>query len=155
MTPANANPARVGRERGCAQCGTPFRSPRSSALYCAPACRQKAHRGTAPTSGPKAGPAAWGILPKALFTLGLVGQIGPVSGRSSEPPVYGLLVDCAAAHDDLADVFNRKGWGVISRAEFDSALRADGIRPFSSRGPEAAEGKRWQDRQRQRLNRSA
>lgn len=151
MIPVEINPAQKGRERECTQCGTTYRSSRSSSLYCSPACRKKAHRGTAP----KAGPASWGVIPKALYTLTYIGQVGPGSSLDTSPPEYALLVESEAAYEGLADIFNRKGWGVLSRQEFDSALRDDGIRPFSTRSPEAAELKQWKDRQRQRIKRAA
>lgn len=151
----NTATAPKGRERTCNQCGAIYRSPRSTSRYCSTSCRKKASRGTAPTGGPQAGPASWGIIAKALYTLGYVGQIGPGSTSDPSPPVYGLLVDSAAAFSELAEVYNRKGWGIISRFEFDSALRDDGIRHFGTRSPEATEHKQWQDRQRQRIKRAA
>lgn len=155
MTTKQINPARVGRERECVQCGTIYRSLRSSSFYCSPACRKKANRGTAPTAAARSGPAYWGAIPKALYRLGLIGQVGPFRKQDTSPPVFMLLVECAAAYEELACIFNRKGWGILSRQEFDSAIRADGIRPFSTRSPEAVQHKNWQDRQRQRINRSA
>jgi hypothetical protein len=64
-----------------------------------------------------------------------------------------LLVESSPAHEELAHIFNRKGWGFLSRQEFDSAVREGGIRPFSTRSPGALQHKNWQDRQRQRINR--
>ena len=147
-------PKKAGRERTCHQCGTVYRSLRSNSLYCTPACRKRAARGTAATGGPKAGPDAWAPITRALRVGGYVGRIGPLSTRSPQPITYGLLVNPDTAHADLADLFNRRGWGLVSREEFDGALRADGIQGFNTRSPEAAEQKRWQDRQRQRAARA-
>lgn len=145
---------KAGRERTCHQCGTVYRSITSTSRYCTPACRKRAARGAAATGGPKAGPDTWGPIAKALHIGGYVGRIGPLSPRSPQPITYGLLVSPDTAHADLADLFNRRGWGLVSREEFDGALRADGIQGFNTRSPEAAEAKRWQDRQRQRAARA-
>lgn len=155
MFTPDITPARAGRERTCNHCGTTYRSPRNSSRYCSTACRQKANRGTAPTGGPKAGPTGWDIITKALNKAGYVGQIGPVSGRSNTAPTYALLVPYEHALNELSFQFNRRGWGYISREEFDAALRRDGIQGFHSRSPEASETKLWRDRQRQRESRAA
>jgi len=151
----NTATAPKGRERTCNQCGAIYRSTRSTSRYCSTSCRKKANRGTAPTGGPLAGPTSWGIIAKALHTLGYVGQIGPSSRSDPSPPIYGLLAESTAAFNELAEVYRRKGWGIISRCEFDRALRDDGIRPFETRSPKAAENKQSQDRQRQRFHRAA
>ena len=151
MTTTHTTPARVGRERTCTQCGATYRSPRNSSLYCSPACRKKANRGSAPTAGPKAGPATFSPITKALL---VAGYVGPITGSKSEP-VYALTTPCDHALAELSYQFNRKGWGNVSRDEFAEALRADGIRAFDTRSPQAAERKQWQDRQRQRINRAA
>lgn len=155
MTTVKNTPARVGRERTCTQCGAMYRSPRNSSRYCSNACRMKAKRGTAPTGGPKAGPDGFSIITKALLIAGFVGRIGPTSSRSKDASSYALLVPFEHALDELSFQFNRKGWGYVSRDEFAAALRADGIRGFGTRSPEATERKHWQDRQRQRMNRAA
>lgn len=149
-----SKPKKAGRERACHQCGTTYRSIRSNSLYCSTPCRKRAARGTAATGGPKAGPDAWGPITRALRTAGYVGRIGPLNPRSPLPPTYGLLVDPETAHAELAHQFNRRGWGLVSREEFAEALRVDGIRGFSTRSPEAADSKRWRDRQRQRAARA-
>lgn len=151
----NITAARKGRERTCNQCGAVFRSLRSNALYCSTPCRKRAGRGTAATGGPKAGPANWPPIPRTLHLAGYVGKIGPLSTRSTEPAVYALLVDADTAHRELAHQFDRRGWGLVSREEFDSSLRAAAIRGFNTRSPEAVEDKRWKDRQRQRMARAA
>lgn len=151
--PAADTPCR-GRERSCRQCAAVYRSARSNSLYCSAACRKKAARGTAPTGGPKAGPQAWSVVGRLLLRGGFVGLIGPLSRRDLGPKVYGLTVEADTAHRELADLFNRRGWGILSRAEFDAALKADGVQGYSTRSPEAAERKRWQDRQRLRAARS-
>jgi hypothetical protein len=148
-------PARAGRERTCTQCGATYRSQRNSSLYCSTACRKKANRGTAPTGGPKSGPAGFTVITKALLIAGYVGPLGPVGRRSIEPPVYALTVPFEQALDELSFQFNRKGWGYITRDEFAAALKSDGIQGFTTRSPEAAEAKRWQDRQRLRIQRAA
>jgi len=155
MTTTKNTPARVGRERTCNQCGATYRSPRNSSRYCSPACRKKANRGTAPKGGPKAGPAGFSIITKALIAAGFVGRIGPASTRSKDAPAYALTVPFEAALDELSYQFNRKGYGYLTRDEFSAALRSDAVQGFDSRSPEAAERKNWQDRQRQRMNRAA
>ena len=155
MTKRKNLPARVGRERTCTQCGATYRSPRNSSRYCSNACRMKAKRGTAPTGGPRAGPDGFTIITKALLIAGFVGKVGPTSSRSNEAPSYAVLVPFEHALDELSFQFNRKGWGYVSRDEFSEALKADGIRPFRIRSGEAADRKRWQDCQRQRMNRAA
>ena len=147
-------PKKAGRERTCHQCGTVYRSLRSNSLYCSTPCRKRAARGTAATGGPKAGPDSWGPITRALRIGGYVGRIGPLSPRSTQPITYGLLMNPNTAHADLADLFNRRGWGLVSREEFDGALKADGVQGFNTRSPEAAEQKRWQDRQRLRAARA-
>lgn len=155
MTPSDITPARAGRERTCTQCGATYRSQRNSSRFCSTACRQKANRGTAPTGGPKAGPAGFTVITKALLIAGYVVPIGPLGRRASEPPVYALTVPFEHALDELSFQFNRKGWGYVTRDEFTEALKSDGIQGFTTRSPEAAEEKRWQDRQRQRERRAA
>ena len=144
-------PARAGRERTCTQCGATYRSQRNSSLYCSPACRMKANRGTAPKGGPKAGPAGFSVLTKALLIAGYVGPI--TSGKAA--PAYALTVPFEHALDELSFQFNRRGWGYVTRDEFTEALKSDGIQDFHTRSPEAAERKLWRDRQRQRMSRAA
>lgn len=155
MTTTLTTPARAGRERTCTQCGATYRSPRNTSRYCSTACRQKANRGTAPTGGPKAGPAGWETITKALHKAGYVGLIGPVSDRSNAAPSFALTVPHEHAFNELSCQFNRRGWGCVSREEFDAALRRDGIHGFHSRSQEAAATKQWRDRQRQRESRTA
>lgn len=97
----------------------------------------------------------WSPISRALQKTGFIGRIGPVSTRSPQPPTYGLLVDAASAHEELAYQFNRRGWGNVSREEFNAALKSDGIAGFTARSPEAAEHKRWKDRKRQRMAKAA
>lgn len=155
MTTSTTSPARAGRERTCTQCGAIYRSQRNSSRFCSPACRKRANRGTAPTGGPKSGPAGFSVITKALLIAGYVGPIGPASRRAGEPPVYALTVPFEQALDELSYQFNRKGWGYVTRDEFAAALKSDGIHGFTARSPEAAEEKRWQDRQRLRIQRAA
>lgn len=154
MTQNTTTPARAGRERTCIQCGATYRSQRKS-LYCSNACRMKAKRGTAPKAAPKAGPAGFTVITKALLIAGYVGLIGPAHGRSKEPPCYALTVPFENALDELSFQFNRRGWGYVSRDEFAAALRADGIQGFTTRSPAALEEKRKDDRNRQWRSRAA
>lgn len=87
--------------------------------------------------------------------VGYVGCIGPASSRSQQAPVYALLVSRDHAHTELSYHFSQKGWGMVSREEFDEALRKDRIKGYQSRSEEAEDTKLWQDRQRQRLKRSS
>ena len=146
---AASKPKKAGRERSCHQCGTAYRSIRSTSLYCTTPCRKKAKRGTASTGGPKSGPDSWGPISKALLIAGYVGRTGPLSPRSTQPNTYALLVDTETAHAELAHQFNRRGWGMVSREEFAGALKADGVRGFSTRSPAAVAEKRKDDRNRQ------
>lgn len=155
MVANGTKPARAGRERTCTQCGAVYRSPRSTSRFCSPACRKKAARGTAPTGGPKAGPAGWSYITKALVLCDFVGLIGPANARSSAPPEYGLLVPFERALDELSYQFNRKGFGYVGRDEFGEALKRDGIRSFSARTAEGAEQNRYLTRQRQRIERAS
>lgn len=149
----NNTAARKGRERTCNQCGAVYCSIRSTSLYCSASCRKKAARGTAPAGGPNSGPDAWGVICKLLHRIGYIGRVGPLSRRDPSPPVYALLVDNDASYAEVAEFFDRRGWGFVSREEFATALKADGIQSFATRSPEAAEQKQWQDRQRQRESR--
>ncbi|RIV89590.1 hypothetical protein D2V17_05840 [Aurantiacibacter xanthus] len=151
MTSTSTTPARVGRERTCTQCGATYRSPRNSSLYCSPACRKKANRGSTPTAGPKAGPATFSPITKALL---VAGYVGPITGSKSEP-VYALTVPFDHALAELSYQFNRKGWGNVSREEFAEALRSDGIQDFYARSPEAADLNRRQTRRRMERQRAA
>jgi hypothetical protein len=151
----NTTAARKGRERTCNQCGAVYRSIRNTSRFCSTPCRKKAGRGSAPVGGPKAGPEAWGMIAKALHRAGYVGRVGPINRRDTSAPTYALLVDPETAHAELAHQFDRRGWGLVSREEFAAALKADGIQGFTTRSPEAAEQKRWKDRQRQRMARAA
>lgn len=46
------------------------------------------------------------------------------------------MVDAERAYRDLAALFDAKGWGFLTRAEFDEALKDAGIRGLNTR-PEA------------------
>lgn len=138
----NTTAARKGRERTCNQCGAVYRSPRTS-LFCSNACRLKAKRGTAPTGGPKAGPESFSPITKALYLTGYVGRLG-----SQNQPIYALVVDPNEAYAELAYQFDRKGWGIVSRDEFDSDLKANGIHGFNTRSGQAADLNRRQTRRR-------
>lgn len=152
--PLNTTPARKGRERFCALCGAIYRSLRSNSLYCSNACRLKGGRGRAPKGGPKAGPAGFSPITKALYLTGYVGRVGPASSHDTGPHVYALLVDPNEAYAELAYQFDRKGWGIVSRDEFDDALKSDGINAFSTRSPQSLERNRWLARQSARMRRT-
>lgn len=144
-------PARAGRERTCTQCGATYRSQRNSSRYCSTACRQKASRGSAPTGGPKAGPASFTVITKALM---IAGYVGPVTAGKAAP-TYALTVPFEQALDELSFQFNRKGWGYITRDEFAAALKSDGIQGFNKRSPEAVDLNRRQTRRRIERQRAA
>lgn len=143
--------ARAGRERTCTQCGATYRSQRNSSRYCSTACRQKASRGSAPTGGPKAGPASFTVITKALLIAGYVGPV--TAGRAA--PTYALTVPFEQALHELLFQFNRKGWGYITRDEFAAALKSDGIQGFNTRSPEAVDLNRRQTRRRMERQRAA
>ena len=84
-----------------------------------------------------------------MLIAGYVGRIGPLNPRSTLPNTYGLLVDPETAHAELAHQFNRRGWGIVTREKFAGALKADGVRGFSTRSPAAVAEKRKDDRNRQ------
>jgi hypothetical protein len=71
----------------------------------------------------------------------MAGSIGPATA-------LGLTVPRDYAVAELRLIFDRKGWGQLSDAEFDAALSADGIRSYSTDSPEALDRKRLQARQR-------
>ena len=129
------------------QCGTTFRSIRSNAKFCSAPCHKKSNRGTAPSGGQKAGPDNFSPITKALFLTGYVGRTGA--------DTYSLLVDPNEAHAELAHQFNRKGWGIMDREEFDSALKQDGIHGFNTRSVETLERNRYRARRRQQMSRAA
>lgn len=143
----NTASTRKGRERSCTQCGSTFRSIRSNARFCSAPCRKKAGRGTAPTGGPKAGPESFSPITKALFLTGYVGRLSS--------SIYALLTDPNEAYAELSYQFDRKGWGIVSRDEFDSALKRDGINGFNTRSPETLERNRYRARLRGRMKQAA
>lgn len=151
MTSPDITPARAGRERTCTQCGATYRSQRNSSRYCSTACRKKANRGTAPTGGPKAGPAGFTVITKALL---IAGYVGPITGGKAAP-AYALTVPFEHALDELSFQFNRKGWGYVTRDEFTEALKSDGILGFATRSPEAIDLNRRQTRRRMEKQRAA
>lgn len=155
MTKTENTPARAGRERTCTQCGAIYRSLRNTSRYCSSACRKKANRGTVPTGGPKAGPEGFTIITKALQRVGYVGPIGSPNRRDTGPATYALLVPFEHALDELSFQFNRRGWGYVSRDEFASALKSDGIQGFTMRSPEAVDLNRRQTRRRMEKQRAA
>lgn len=129
-----------GRERTCAQCGTIYRSLRPS-RFCSNACRCRAKRGYSPKVTAPSGAARLSVIGKALLRLDMAGPIGPVTA-------LGLTVPRDHALAELRLIFDRKGWGLLSDAEFDAALSADGIRSYGTDSPEALDRKRLQARQR-------
>lgn len=77
----------AGRERTCTQCATTYRAPRASSRFCSPACRKRAHRGSATTDV-----RTTDLLRRWLLRRSYAGQIGPVNCRNPRPPVYALTV---------------------------------------------------------------
>ena len=107
----------------------------------------KASRGTRPTVL-QSDPESFSVIGKALLKLKMAGPIGPVSRRSSEPPIYALTVERQRAFDELRFIFDRKGWGQLTEAEFSAALKADGLQAYSTDSPQAVDRKLLQGRQR-------
>lgn len=104
-----------GKERNCQHCGTAYRSPRASSLYCGATCRKAANRAA------KVAPRTEGsLILRALMHLGMVGKVG-----ANE---LALTVRRSEAFDELALIFNRKGWGLLTEAEFGAALAAGGVK---------------------------
>lgn len=142
----------TGRERLCVQCGTTYKSKRSTSTYCSTSCRKKGHRGTPPKVSRSD---QWSIITKALHKVGYIGISGPGSTRSNAPTTYSLTVSPDHAYSELSFHFNRKGWGCVTEEEFSKALRADGIESFYTLSPEALAAKRWRDRNTRRLERQS
>jgi hypothetical protein len=84
-TPPALLPA--GRQRTCAQCTATYRAPRATSRYCSPACRKRAHRGTATTDHK-----SLDFLRRWLLRRTDAGQIGPVNRRDPRARVYALTV---------------------------------------------------------------
>lgn len=153
ITRITANPETpTGRERICVQCGTIYKSKRSTSTYCSTSCRKKGHRGT-PSKVLKVN--QWSIITKALHKVGYIGISGPASTRSTAPTTYSLTVSPDHAYSELSYHFNRKGWGCVTEDEFSKALRADGIESFYTLSPEALAAKQWRDRNTRRLERQS
>jgi len=95
----------------------------------------KAKRGTVPKG------AGLSIIGKALLRLDMAGPIGPVTA-------LGLTVPRDYALVELRLIFDRKGWGQLSDAEFDASLSADRIARYNTDSPEAASRKLLLGRQR-------
>lgn len=87
-------PARrpAGRERTCEQCAATYRAPRSTSRFCSPACRKRAHRGTATTDT-----RTQDLLHRWLLRRSYAGQIGPWNSRNPRRPVYALTFPRALA----------------------------------------------------------
>lgn len=153
ITRITANPETpTGRERICVQCGTTYKSKRSTSTYCSTACRKKGNRGT-PPKVLKVN--QWSIITKALHKVGYIGISGPASNRSNAPTTYSLMVSPDHAYSELSYHFNLKGWGCVTEEEFSKALRADGIESFYTLSPEALAAKQWRDRNTRRLKRQS
>ena len=134
-----------GRERNCTQCSSAYRAPRSSSRYCSTACRSKAYRGTAPTGALSISRMC--PIGRLLLKMDFAGAIGPASSRDHGPTVYGLTVPTAYACSEVRDIFNQKGWGNLSEAEFDQAPLTNGIQSYNTYSPEAVQRDRSQARQ--------
>ena len=135
-----------GRERHCTQCSTAYRAPRSTSRYCSTACRSKAYRGTAPAGALSI--SCMCPIGKMLLKMDFAGAIGPASSRDPGPTVYGLTVPNANACAEVRGIFDQKGWGNLSEAEFDQALLTNGIQSYNTYSPEAVQRDRSQARQR-------
>lgn len=135
-----------GRERICVQCGTIYKSQRSTSTYCSTSCRKKGHRGTPPTN---LKPEQWAHITKAVYKLGLIGITSKV------PLTYALTVSVDHAYGDLAYHLERRELRHISIEEFRKALRIDGILSFDTLSPEATGTKLWRDRNTRRLERQS
>lgn len=124
----------AGREQSCVQCSRVYRAARASARYCSPACRLKAHRGVpdaaavAKTGKATRDPSTFTIIGKVLVKVGMAGMVARELGGL---PVYGLTVPSAQALHEIAGLFDQKGWGTVSEAEFAEALAIDGIQPHA------------------------
>lgn len=153
ITRITANPeTTTGRERLCVQCGTTYKSKRSTSTYCSTSCRQKGNRGTPPTVSRSD---QWSILTKALHKVGYIGISGPASKRSDAPVTYSLTVPPEHAYSELAAERDRRGMPSLSRETLSEALRKDGIQSFYTLSPEALAAKQWRDRNTRRLERQS
>jgi hypothetical protein len=85
----------TGRERTCEQCGATYRAPRATSRFCTPACRKRAHRGTAATDQ-----GTLGLLRRWLLRRSYAGVIGPANSRDPRRPVYALTVPRTLALDE-------------------------------------------------------
>lgn len=109
-----STPARVGRERLCAQCSAVYRAPRASSRYCSAKCRQRGHRGTEDADGK-----TLNLLRRWLLRRTYAGQLGPVNSRDPRPPVYALSVSRSFALEEW------NGWNpgaAMTEAAFSAAL---------------------------------
>lgn len=52
------------------------------------------------------------------------------------------------AFEELRSLFEQRVGRIITREEFNTALRVDGLRSYSTDTPDTADRKRWQARQR-------
>lgn len=117
--------ATKGREQSCAQCSAIYRAKQTNSRYCSRRCIVRAQRGAVPTSAkPKS------VILSLLLRLSMVGNIGPVNCRDPRPAVLGLTVPRSYAFVELSALFDRKGWGVLSEAEFAAELKAHGVAAY-------------------------
>lgn len=152
-TRITANPeTTTGRERFCVQCGTTYKSKRSTSSYCSTACRKKGHRGTPPKVLRSS---QWSLITTALHKVGYVGISGPASKRSDAPVTYSLTVPPEHAYGELSLERERRGMPAVPRDEFSEALRKDGIESFYTLSPEAMATKLWRDRNTRRPERQS
>ena len=126
MTSTKTTPAHAGCERVCAQCGAAYHSPRSTSRYCSTACRKKAHRQKTKKTAALAPPEVKTVVCKILEKLHYLGEVRHSDG-SGEPRRLSLTIDAAVAYRELATLYDTKGWGILTRPEFNEALKADGI----------------------------
>jgi hypothetical protein len=85
----SGGPSTRGRERSCEQCSATYKAPRASSRFCSPACRKRAHRGSAGTDTKTED-----LLRRWLLRRSYAGQIGPSNRRDPRRPVYALTVPC-------------------------------------------------------------
>lgn len=120
----------ASREQTCQQCSASYRAQRASSRYCGGTCKKRAQRGVPPVNRQR-----MSVVLALLLRLSLAGQIGPVNNRDPRPAVYGLTVPRFHAFATLCGIFNSKGWGVLSEAEFAAELKGQNIIAYDEAPP--------------------
>ena len=153
ITRITANPeASKGRERICVQCGTIYKSKRTTGTFCSTSCRQKSNRGT-PARALKV--TQWSLITKALQKVGYIGITAQANKRTNTPATYSMTVPTDHAYGELCLELNRRDLRPVCREEFSEGLRMDGIESFYALSPEATAHKLWRDRSAQQLRRQS